>query len=349
MSAKIRLFRRERRCLWHIAEAIVVVVGAVVVVVGLVRGCMRGVSVAECEENVGMCKNPFLRLPTGIRREWTVLSEDARLAATPFPCGKCMPCMINRARVTKYRILFESMTHQANAFITLTYSDEKIPKGGNLSHQDFTNFMKRLRNRIPRKIRFYGVGEYGRKTWRPHYHYMLFNVHMTEEETIKDAWRDRDGQMIGHIKVGDVSNDSAGYVSGYVTDKFSMQTDPRMKGLVQPFARSSRRNGGIGYPAIKIMAENMKKRGYRPPGTVRETKYEGKMVPLGRYCMDKLKEMSGVTEYEKSLELYEYQEEIFEKFLTGKGIYKENIIEEKSQERIRQKRRKQISDSRRSL
>jgi len=49
---------------------------------------------------------------------------------------------------------------------------------GYVSMRDVQNFMKRLRQNLKKytneKIRYYAVSEYGPKTFRPHYHFMLF-------------------------------------------------------------------------------------------------------------------------------------------------------------------------------
>lgn len=109
--------------------------------------------------------------------------------------------------------------HKANCFITLTYSDEHIPKTGSLEHRDFQLFMKRLRKHVGRnkqkskqeptkgtpplpqratenrenkfslkaksKIRFYMAGEYGENTKRAHYHACIFGYDFPD----KKYWR----------------------------------------------------------------------------------------------------------------------------------------------------------------
>lgn len=65
--------------------------------------------------------------------------------------------------------------HDANSFITLTYNDKALPRDFSVQPDSFERFMKRLRRRIePAQIRFFGCGEYGGKTFRPHYHSIIF-------------------------------------------------------------------------------------------------------------------------------------------------------------------------------
>jgi len=88
-----------------------------------------------------------------------------------------------------------------------------------LSKTDLQKFIKRIRNNTQRRsIRYYAVGEYGGKTWRPHYHAIIFDV--TPEEVTK-AWRAENPKTnryepIGHIHFGTVSDDSIAYTAKYM-------------------------------------------------------------------------------------------------------------------------------------
>lgn len=49
------------------------------------------------------------------------------------------------------------------------------------SVRDMQLFMKRLRKLFPNdNLRFYGVSEYGEKSLRPHYHFIIFGLHLDE-------------------------------------------------------------------------------------------------------------------------------------------------------------------------
>ncbi len=102
-----------------------------------------------------MCKDPYIKTPVGVKPQSVVLSSQARQAATPFPCGQCMPCRINRSRVWQHRIELEMLDHPWSSFVTLTYNDECMPKDGSLKLTDLQGFIKRLRNYVlPRRIRY---------------------------------------------------------------------------------------------------------------------------------------------------------------------------------------------------
>ena len=156
-----------------------------------------------------LCKNPFRRAHI-TNKEAVLRSSKVRLDATPFPCGQCIPCRINRSRVWQTRLMLEGMMWTQKVFITLTYKDEEIPEDG-LSKKDIQNFVKYLRRRMdPNTIRYFIVGEYGPRTDRPHYHGILYNVSEVDSEIIKEVWSK------GFVMVGNLTKQSARYVVGYV-------------------------------------------------------------------------------------------------------------------------------------
>lgn len=87
-------------------------------------------------------------------------------------CGKCLECAQDYSREWSYRCELESRCWDNNCVVTLTYADTD----GELCRRDAQLFMKRLReNFAPKRIRFFGCGEYGKRYKRPHYHIVLFN------------------------------------------------------------------------------------------------------------------------------------------------------------------------------
>lgn len=101
-------------------------------------------------------------------------SSDRRVAV---PCGKCPGCTNDRAVAWAVRCYHESTQHDRNCFVTLTYRD---PCPARLQVEDLQRFFKRLR-RAGREFRYFGVGEYGGRTHRPHYHCLLFGLDFLED------------------------------------------------------------------------------------------------------------------------------------------------------------------------
>lgn len=212
-----------------------------------------------------------------------------------YGCGQCMPCRINRSRSWIGRMLLESMGHPASCFITLTFNEERKPKDGCLSKRPLQLFMKKLRARVaPRRLRFYGVGEYGEKSWRPHYHVLVFGLSLKEVETIKACW------SRGFVHVGEVSAQSIAYVTGYMQKNMKKKTDPRLDGRTPEFCVMSLRPA-IGSNACGNISESLR----RQFGTA--AMFDGriaigrKQYQVGRTLREKVNQELGVdTEQKKA-------------------------------------------------
>lgn len=136
------------------------------------------------------------------------------------PCGKCPACRLRRIQGWVFRLKQEEKIHNASWFVTFTYDQPPISSNGfmTLRRSDFTNFMKRLRTSTLRKtIKYYACGEYGSKTYRPHFHAIIFDA--TPQE-IEDAWlsgnNGNDAVLRGLLHFGQVSDDSIAYTAKYM-------------------------------------------------------------------------------------------------------------------------------------
>lgn len=167
-----------------------------------------------------------------------------------------------------------------------------------------------MRKRIaPARIRYFACGEYGDETWRPHYHVAVFGLGTCARgrtlrlpgsgvarwekccdtcRTVGEAWG------LGVIEVGELCQQSAQYVCGYVTKKMTGEKDERLNGRYPEFARMSLRPG-IGYGALSEVAATLRaydldRRLVDVPSTLRHGSRE---LPLGRYLQRNLREMCG--------------------------------------------------------
>lgn len=170
------------------------------------------------------------RNPSG-KRSIVVVPRDAHVdQPIELSCGQCIGCRLARSRSWALRILLESKSYPQNSFITLTYSDQFLPKDHSLNVQHFQKFMKRLRKANPSKrIRFFHCGEYGDLTCRPHYHACLFNHDFPD----KHLWTIRNKENLyvspelqrlwpyGHSSIGTLTLKSAAYVARYVLKKIT--------------------------------------------------------------------------------------------------------------------------------
>lgn len=134
------------------------------------------------------------------------------------PCSKCTNCKKRRASEWSFRLMQEDKISESSMFLTLTYDTSNVPitRAGFMSirKRDLQLFFKRLRKAQSgdgvSNIKYYAVGEYGGRTYRPHYHVILFNC---KTELIQDAWK------FGSVHYGEVSGASVGYTLKYISKK----------------------------------------------------------------------------------------------------------------------------------
>ena len=147
-----------------------------------------------------------------------------------LPCGQCIGCRLNYSRQWAIRCVHEAQMHEENCFITLTFNDEALNLRKNplsLDVEEFQKFMKRLRNKVGNKVRFFHCGEYGEKNGRPHYHALLFGYDFPD----KKLWSKRDDVMLytsqqlqdlwphGFVTIGNMNFHTAAYVARYIMKK----------------------------------------------------------------------------------------------------------------------------------
>lgn len=152
------------------------------------------------------------------------------------PCGRCQGCRLDRARDWSTRIAHEASLYDDNCFVTLTYDDSHIPPKGNLCKADLQKFMKRLRKSIyPRRVRYFGCGEYGDRNKRPHYHVILFGYKPSDAWVWRmskglPVWRSPSLEKLwtlGFSEFGSVTMQSGGYVARYCMKKATSNFDAR--------------------------------------------------------------------------------------------------------------------------
>lgn len=179
------------------------------------------------------------------------------------------------------RCFHEAQLHRSNCFLTLTYRDELLPEGGSLCVADWQKFAKRLRKRMGR-FRYLMCGEYGERTWRPHYHALLFGLdfHMDrqvwERKRAYTTWRSAILEEVwpfGQSLIGNLTMETCEYVARYVTKKLTGELGKEVYGERKPPFITMSRRPGIGsewlkrfesdvYPADVVRVNG---RAYRPP------------------------------------------------------------------------------------
>lgn len=194
------------------------------------------------------------------------------------PCGHCLGCSLDYSRNWASRLYLESLTSTSSYFITLTYSDEFVPLSHSVQKRDLQLFIKRLRKLTYDElgfncnIRYYGCGEYGDHTFRPHYHLIIFNL---PGSTLKGDMSDlgyktyvnhfvQSAWPVGFVEVGEFTYQSASYVARYCLKKQNASKYEKQllidSGRSPEFNVMSRRPG-IGYDYIKAHESELLKIG----------------------------------------------------------------------------------------
>lgn len=179
--------------------------------------------------------------------------------ALQLPCGQCIGCRLEKSRQWAVRCMHEASCHRENSFVTLTYADEFLPPSGSLDRRAFPLFMKRLREVVGyERVRYFYCGEYGERTFRPHYHALLFGLDFPDKVEWSrrgdfPVWRSavlEDCWSLGQSEIGSVTFDSAAYVARYVMKKVTgPDAEAYYNGRTPEFvgmSRGRKRGDGIG-------------------------------------------------------------------------------------------------------
>lgn len=280
----------------------------------------------KCEKSKIMYYNPFLKTNKNPKGQFfydNILSNRQMVAqmiendngsVAIINCGKCYSCKEQRSREWSLRLQCENESYKYNKyFLTLTYSNNNQKS---LNKKDFQNFIKRLRNNNY-KIKYFGCGEYGPTTMRPHYHLILFTENKIDDleiygqqlytsEKINNIWKN------GNVIIGIADNGAMNYTSGYVNKKLEKNEYKFFK-IQEPFKLFSK---GIGKEYLieneKIILQDFK------------IYINGNSYNAPRYYLKYLKE-----KYPK-----EYKEKEKENFLKMYKSEKNDLLTEKQRQQI---------------
>lgn len=150
------------------------------------------------------------------------LKVAAQYATHWLPCGTCLGCRDAETAAWALRLKHESRLHSHNTFLTLTYEDDKLPDGLQITHMQL--FWKRLRRNAAVKFKHFYCGEYGDRTKRPHYHAAVLGLNEPSDskrwdaenntsDTLNNIW----GQ--GLVTTSELTTARMAYVAGYVLKK----------------------------------------------------------------------------------------------------------------------------------
>lgn len=255
-------------------------------------------------------------------------------------CGVCMQCRLDQREHWVLRLYHEYESWKDSMFVTLTYSDDHLPinhyPGGNgestLLKDDVQLFLKRLRKRTNKKLKYFICGEYGEELGRPHYHGIIYGLDYYKDEdrqSVKDCWKKCDWEMLMDKKsFGSVNVQSIRYVVSYLEKSIHGSWEEYAYDCIQkPFHIMSK---GIGKIYAKKNGDNLHDKGY--------VLLQGFKKPIPRYYSN----ISG-RDREYLKDFAEEKEKLMVKSLTGNyltrdELYRLGTIDEvrSTEDRVRQ-------------
>jgi len=174
---------------------------------------------------------------------------------------------MKRAREWSWRLYYEFLHAKSAHFVSYTYAKPPLVAGiPSLRRLDFVNYFRSLKKVAP--IKYYGVGEYGEHTKRPHYHAIIFNY--PDVEDLVRKWKH------GRTHVGQVSYTSVNYVTNYMFNKHVEVSEL----VARPFALHS-------YGLAREYAITAKKY-HRENKVYHVRNWNGKPIPMPRYIKKKI-------------------------------------------------------------
>lgn len=242
-----------------------------------------------------LCKDFLDWVPWTLPYPPPLASYERAVQGTMIRCGKCMGCRIDKSKEWANRCLLELEYHKSAYFLTITYDDQFVPisyysdpatgeaqPSLTLRKRDFQLFMKRLRKRHVKPLRFFAAGEYGDNTFRPHYHAIIFGLELGDlvpygktrrgdmlytSDFLHSVWSRRDAPIqqgsvtslstpdekarlctpYGRITVSPVTWETCAYVARYTTKKlYSMDAKAYEEFNLEPPFLLMSRHPGIG-------------------------------------------------------------------------------------------------------
>lgn len=266
-----------------------------------------------------MCTRPLTAHPNpeGGRPIFGWQGQKEGLTELKLPCGKCPECQKDYYTNWATRGYYELKKWQSSIFITLTYSEENLPKDKSLSKCEVQRFIKRVKKHFgscrSNPIRQTYCGEYGSITQRPHYHVILYNCEFSDKrphrksETGHDIFTSATLQKLwpyGFSEFGYATPASVAYIYKYILKKKTrkekkqplvIEVDGFTYEVAHEFVESSR-NPGIG--AHLKESESIKK-GYLSVDGVRKK--------LPKYYLEHLKKADPVIAEQLADKRFDFQ------------------------------------------
>ncbi len=219
--------------------------------------------------------------PINLKKETAKQCFSDNYHMQQVPCGRCYECRKVRVNSWFVRLYHEFKTNLYSTFLTLTYNDDNIRRSENtgypsLNYSDIQLMFKRVRKSCKVKFSYFCAGEYGSKTFRPHYHMLIFTDDVDAIPAIYADWVANNG----HVHVGQVSEASIYYTLKYCY-KSRRSIDYDFYDIEPEKARMSK---GLGH---SLMTDSLKKYFRENPSAPFRIN-DKQRISLPRYYRDKI-------------------------------------------------------------
>lgn len=152
----------------------------------------------------------------------------ARAGTYTVPCGKCIQCTSRAQNDWRFRLIQQTLSTPKCVFGTLTYKETTLPmlvdkETGECTPTVFKEDVQKWLHRSVMRLTRSGIdepmyflaSEYGTHTFRPHYHFLFWNVNRMDFEPCLVDWREKYGfEFCTDVDVSKIGA-AAVYVSKY--------------------------------------------------------------------------------------------------------------------------------------
>lgn len=200
------------------------------------------------------------------------------------------------------RLLYELREFPNSIFVTLTFDEPSLCRFKDNPNKSLSLFLDRVRKKYGKQVRHWFVSEYGKKRGRLHYHGILFDIDINNDD-LESLWQ------YGNTFVGYANDVTARYIVKYLTKDDT-------KGVKKPPRVISSK--GIGSSFLDTHDCKLLQKQLATSFTI-----NGYKVPLPRYYLDKM-----YNEREKELiSYYLYMESEMTYYLNGREYKSEKLYE----------------------
>lgn len=196
----------------------------------------------------------------------------SKAASYIVPCGKCVQCVSKVQNDWRFRLIQQTYAYPKAIFGTLTYSDDHVPvrvvpETGECANTVFKPHVQKWLHRSCEWLKRHGfedtsywlTSEYGTSTFRPHYHFMWWNISKIDFQHCLEDWEEHFGfTQCSDIDVARVAS-AAIYVSKYST-KGQFEVQSVKDGVALPNFHLV--SNGIGLQYIKELESFIKRHNF---------------------------------------------------------------------------------------